>query len=70
MNYLPFDTKQRQYKSVYGAAKDGEVITFRVLLHNDALAHRVFFKIRKDGEDYLVYPMDFEKTEGKGGEMQ
>lgn len=63
MKNLPFDTKDRQYKSQYGACRDGQTVTFRVLLHNDARAHRVFFKIRKDGEDYSVFPLDFEKAQ-------
>lgn len=58
MDFIPFDPKYRQFKSVYGAAYDGQSVTLRVLLHKDAQPSGVFLKIRPDGgyAEYLQMP--------------
>lgn len=50
MKYLPFDSRDIDYKSVANAAKDGDTVKFRVLLHNDAKPYAVYMVIRDMSE--------------------
>ncbi len=64
MKFLPYDSKDINYKSIVGAAEDGDTVKFRVLLHNDARPYAVYMVIRdtthiKEGApDY--HKMEFE----------
>lgn len=58
MKYLPFESRNRLYKSVFGACEDGQSVVFRVLLHRDARPSAVFMKIRDDFSHYKYLPME------------
>ncbi len=45
MKYIPFDSRDKRYKSVMGAAKEGESVKFSVLLHNDASPYKVYMAV-------------------------
>ncbi len=45
MKYIPFDSRDKRYKSVTGAAKEGESVRFSVLLHNDASPYMVYMAV-------------------------
>lgn len=48
MKYIPFDSRDILYKSPFGAVSDGETVTLRLLLHNDARCSEAFLKLRED----------------------
>ena len=53
MNYYPFDSRNKLYRSKIGALAEGETLRLRVLLHKDAHVHEAFLIIRNDNESYL-----------------
>lgn len=79
MNYYPFDSRNKLYKTKFGAIAEGETLRLKVLLHRDAHVHEVFLKIRNDAEeterearmlegewlsDYRFYECDITLSEG------
>ena len=53
MKYLPFDSRDAAYKSVFGALLVGQPTDLRLLLHRDAVPEEVMLLIKRDGEEYL-----------------
>ncbi len=51
MKYLPFESRDTLYKMPFGAVKEGENVTFRLLLHEDARCTDAFLRYRLDGEE-------------------
>lgn len=79
MIYYPFDSRNPLYRSKIGALKEGEMVTFRILIHNDALVHDAFLVLRNDNDsssreikltpkewlsDYRFYETEISLTEG------
>ena len=60
MKYLPYDSRDLLYKSVFGAVKTDEEVRFRVLLHRDIAPLGVFMLIRRDGMGY--YPCEMKQA--------
>ncbi|MBE6728760.1 MAG: glycoside hydrolase family 13 protein [Ruminococcaceae bacterium] len=59
MQYYPFDSRNRLYKSVYGAVASEFSLGLKVLLHKDAKVHNVFLFVNKDGtDDYVRYNLE------------
>ncbi|MBR4762451.1 MAG: glycoside hydrolase family 13 protein, partial [Clostridia bacterium] len=50
MGYYPFNSRELLYRKPFGAVKDGERLTLRLLLHRDACVRDAFLRIRNDGE--------------------
>ncbi len=48
MKFIPFDSRDILYKSPFGAVSNGETVTLRLLLHNDAKCSEAFLKLRED----------------------
>lgn len=62
MKYIPFDSRDSLYKTPFGAVSDRETVTFRMLLHDDALCTAAFLKLRRDdgGQQWLeMQPDDY-----------
>ena len=57
MKYIPYDSRDTLYKSVFGAVEAGNNVTFRLLLHRDAKVKEAFFLLRADDGGYLPYKM-------------
>ena len=57
MKYIPYDSRDTLYKSVFGAVEAGDSVTFRLLLHRDAKVKEAFFLLREDGSGYIPYKM-------------
>ncbi len=51
MQYYPFDSRNKLYKSHIGAVASGETLKLRLLLHDDARVYDAFLRIRNDGSD-------------------
>ncbi|MBE6799173.1 MAG: glycoside hydrolase family 13 protein [Ruminococcaceae bacterium] len=58
MKTIPFDSRDKNYKTPFGAVSSKENITLRVLLHDDALATDVFLKLRDDNSGTVWIAMD------------
>ncbi|MBR4910496.1 MAG: glycoside hydrolase family 13 protein [Clostridia bacterium] len=54
MGYYPFDSFKTLYRKPFGAVKEGERLTLRLLLHRDACVFDAFLRIRND-DDNLVH---------------
>ena len=48
MNTLPFCSRNPDYKTPFGAVKAGEAVTYRLLLHRDALCENAWMLLRRD----------------------
>lgn len=48
MQYYPFDSRNKIYKSVYGAVASGENLRLRLLLHKDAAVYNAYLRITND----------------------
>lgn len=79
MQYYPFDSRNKLYKSVYGAVASGQSLKLRLLLHRDACVNEAFLRITNDEtnelneikleasdwlEDYRFYDTDIILDEG------
>ena len=60
MKYIPYDSRDTLYKSVFGAVEVGKNVTFRLLLHRDAKVKESFFLLRADDGGYLPYKMEYD----------
>ncbi len=62
MNYYPFDSRNKLYKSVFGAVASGENLKLRLILHNDARVNNAFLRVHKDGtseiSEYEMLPAE------------
>lgn len=58
MKYIPYDSRDILYKSVFGAVEEGQDVTIRLLLHRDAMVKEAFFLFRADDGGYLSYKMN------------
>ncbi len=59
MQYVPFDSRNQLYKSIYGAVASGKNLRLRLLLHKDALVDSAFLRVKKDGEEnFTEYKLD------------
>lgn len=54
MQYYPFDSRKKLYKSHFGAVVSGESLKLRLLLHNDAKCYNAYLRVLKDGEQHFV----------------
>ena len=48
MKYIPYDSRDILYKSIFGAVSDKDTVRFRLLLHRDAEVYSVYMKIKND----------------------
>ena len=79
MEYYPFDSRNKLYRSKIGALAAGETLRLRVLLHFDAHVHNVYLMIKNDMdadytyiemapretlENYRFYDCDIQHAEG------
>lgn len=79
MQYYPFDSRQKIYRSHIGAVAAEQPLQLRLLLHTDAHVHDAFLRIKKDGleqfeeikmtpgeklEDYRFYEAQVKLQEG------
>ncbi len=63
--YYPFDSRNKLYKSIFGAVSSGESLKLRLILHNEALVKDVFLRVHKDGTDGISeYQMLAEESLG------
>ena len=79
MKFIPFDSRDILYKAPFGAVKENEAVTLRLLLHKDAKCSGAFLKIKEDSgreqfmlltagetymEEYCWYSVTLNLSEG------
>lgn len=55
MQYYPFDSRNKLYKSVQTAVASGESLRLRLLLHKDALVNEAYLLLRNDNCEHPEY---------------
>ncbi len=53
MNYYPFDSRNKLYRSKLGAVAAGQSLRLRLLLHKDARVHDAFLRVFDDRDNSL-----------------
>lgn len=64
MEYIPFNSRNNLHKTPYGAVKEEEKITFRVILPRHLQCSCVYLVIKEDKGDYIYHKMDWLSMEG------
>ena len=61
-----YSSRDEKYKSPFGAAAEGENVTFRILLHDEALCERAYMRLKADGDaDYREIALEKSGQEGE-----
>ncbi len=60
MKFIPYDSRDILYKMPFGAVKEDEKVTLRLLLHRDAKCSGAFLKLREDSgrEQFVLMAAD------------
>ena len=70
MNCPPqiYASRNPAYKTPFGAVKAGEAVTFRILLHRDALCEEARMFYRPDAAvEYIAQPLTYAGAAEEGG---
>jgi len=54
MQYYPFDSRNKIYRSKIGAIAEGTSLRLRLLLHTDAKVKSAFLRIKRDMDDEII----------------
>ncbi len=68
MEYIPFNSRNNLHKFPFGAVKEKQNITFRVVLPRHLGCSAVYLLIKEDGGDYIYYPLRWLSMEGENEE--
>lgn len=68
MHYIPFNSRNTLHKAPFGAVKEKEKITFKVILPRDIGCRGVTLVIHKDEKEEKRYPFFWLSMEGQGEE--
>lgn len=68
MNFIPFNSRSTYFKSEFGSVAEGESITFRIAVPCSFNIGGAFLMMKKDGEEYTEYKMDYESRTGEDSE--
>lgn len=65
MDYIPFNSRSTVHKSKFGAVKQGENITFKVVLPRDIHCSGVDLVIKRDNGEKKFFPMKWLSMQGE-----
>ena len=68
MHYIPYNSRNTLHKTPFGAVKEKEKITFKVILPRDIGCRGVTLVIHKDEKEEKRYPFFWLSMEGQGEE--
>ncbi len=68
MNFIPFNSRSAYFKSKFGSVNEGEEITFRIAVPCSFNIGGAFLMMKKDGEEYKEYKMNYESRTGEDSE--
>jgi len=68
MEYIPFNSRNTLHKCPFGAVKEKQNITFRVVLPRHLGCTAVYLTIREDNGDYIYHSLKWLSMEGEGEE--
>ncbi len=67
--YIPYNSRLQYHKSIFGAVKTGQTVTFRIILPRDFCCHAARMIIKKAQEkEYRCLDMQWDCMEGVGEE--
>ena len=67
--YIPFNSRLEYHKSIFGAVKTDQTVTFRIILPRDFCCHAAKLVIKKaEAEEYSYINMQWDCMEGVGEE--
>lgn len=67
--YIPYNSRLEYHKSIFGAVKTGQTVTFRIILPRDFCCHAAKLLIKKaEGAQYSYINMQWDCMEGVGEE--
>lgn len=67
--YIPYNSRLQYHKSIFGAVKTGQTVTFRIILPRDFCCHAARMIIKKAQEkEYRCLDMQWDCMEGGGEE--
>lgn len=68
MTFIPFNSRSTYFKSKFGSVTEGEEITFRIAVPCSFNIGGAFLMVKKDGEEYTEYKMNYESRTGEDSE--
>lgn len=68
MRYIPYNSRSELHKYPFGAVREGEKITFKIVLPREISCRGVNLVIHKDGEENKYYPFFWLSMEGENEE--
>lgn len=68
MEYIPFNSRNTLHKYPYGAVKNNQNITFRVVLPRHLGCSAMYLLIKEDNGDYIYHPLTWLSMEGEDEE--
>lgn len=68
MTFIPFNSRSTYFKSKFGSITEGEEITFRIAVPCSFQIGGAFLMMKKDGEEYTEYKMNYESRTGEDSE--
>lgn len=67
--YIPYNSRLEYHKSIFGAVKTGQTVTFRIILPRDFCCHAAKLVIKKaEADEYGYINMQWDCMEGVGEE--
>ena len=68
MSFIPYNSRLSYHKSPFGAVREGENITFRIIMPRDYRCTGANLIVTSDTGERNVYPMSWERMEGNSEE--
>ena len=68
MDYIPYNSRNRLHKSVFGAVKQNEKVTFKVVLPRNLSCSKVELVITRDGGNTIYHNFFWLSMQGEGEE--
>ena len=67
--YIPYNSRLEYHKSIFGAVKTDQTVTFRIILPRDFCCHAAKLVIKKaEADEYSYVNMQWDCMEGVGEE--
>lgn len=68
MNFIPFNSRSTYFKSKFGSITTGEAVVFRIAVPCSYNIGGAFLMVKKDGEAFTEYKMNYEMQTGEDSE--
>ncbi|MEG1846515.1 MAG: hypothetical protein RR239_06405, partial [Oscillospiraceae bacterium] len=69
MDFIAFNSRNKFYKSKFGAVAESENFKLRLILPRSFCTQGAFFMLKKDNEEFIEYPMYWAGMNGDDKEI-